>query len=201
VLAALLAEMDGLDSSSNILLIAATNRLDLCDEALVRHGRLGNAIHRIPRPGRSGTEAILAKHLGERVPLGVGTTVRGLIDAAGAFLFAQSGAGLLATVTYATAAKQEVRARDVVSGALLAGAVRRAKTTAALRRVRGDATSGVTERDLLDALDEALWTEAEKIRTPRAANRILDVAEGETITRVELVRARPPRTHRFLSAA
>ena len=201
VLAAILAEMDGLDSSSNILLIAATNRLDLCDEALVRHGRLGNAIHRIPRPGRSGTEAILAKHLGERVPLGGGTSVRGLIEAAGAFLFAQSGAGVLATVTYATAAKHEVRARDVVSGALLAGAVRRAKTTAALRRVRGDAKSGVTERDLLDALDEALWTEAEKLRTPRAANRILDVAEGETITRVELVRARPPRTHRYLSAA
>ena len=138
------AEMDGLDASSNILLIAATNRLDLCDEALVRHGRLGNAIHQIPRPGRAGTEAILLKHLGERVPLDKDTTIRGLADAASGFLFAERGAGVLATVTYATATKHEVRARDVVSGALIAGAVRRAIFHS--RRTRGDGHAGAAAR-------------------------------------------------------
>jgi transitional endoplasmic reticulum ATPase len=44
-----LAEMDGLDSSARIFVIGATNRPELLDDALVRPGRLGEAIE-VPPP-------------------------------------------------------------------------------------------------------------------------------------------------------
>ena len=51
-----LAEMDGLDTSTRIFVIGATNRAELLDDELLRPGRLGEAIEiplpeRIDRPG------------------------------------------------------------------------------------------------------------------------------------------------------
>jgi ATP-dependent 26S proteasome regulatory subunit len=53
-----LAEMDGLDSSSRIFVMGATNRPELLDEALLRPGRLGEKIE-IPLPDVVGRRAML----------------------------------------------------------------------------------------------------------------------------------------------
>ncbi len=57
----LLAEMDGFDPLNNISIIAATNRLDIIDEALLRPGRFDRIIE-IDLPDRKGIEAILDIH-------------------------------------------------------------------------------------------------------------------------------------------
>jgi len=61
VVPTLLAEIQGLESTHNVILIGATNRPDLIDPALMRPGRLGDAIIEIPRPERQAGQKILEK--------------------------------------------------------------------------------------------------------------------------------------------
>lgn len=58
----LLVEMDGFEVSAGIILIAATNRPDILDPALLRPGRFDRHIV-VDRPDRNGREAILKVHL------------------------------------------------------------------------------------------------------------------------------------------
>ena len=64
----LLVEMDGFEASTNVILIAATNRPDVLDPALLRPGRFDRQIV-VDRPDRAGREAILKVH-GKGKPLG-----------------------------------------------------------------------------------------------------------------------------------
>lgn len=70
----LLVEMDGIDDNSGVLIIAATNRGDILDPALLRPGRFDRTIQ-VSLPDRKGREAILHVHarnkkLDESVSLG-----------------------------------------------------------------------------------------------------------------------------------
>lgn len=57
----LLAEMDGFDTSGNVKVVAATNRVDLLDPALLRPGRFDRVIE-IPLPDEDGRVEILKIH-------------------------------------------------------------------------------------------------------------------------------------------
>ena len=57
----LLAEMDGFSSSDSIVVIAATNRLDTLDHAVLRPGRFTRKVN-VPLPDIDGRRAILAIH-------------------------------------------------------------------------------------------------------------------------------------------
>jgi len=57
----LLVEMDGFEMKDNIILIAATNRPDILDPALLRPGRFDRQIM-VDRPDRKGREKILKVH-------------------------------------------------------------------------------------------------------------------------------------------
>ena len=63
----LLVEMDGFESNEGVILIAATNRPDVLDPALLRPGRFDRRIV-VPRPDVKGREAILKVHV-RRVPV------------------------------------------------------------------------------------------------------------------------------------
>jgi transitional endoplasmic reticulum ATPase len=62
VVSQILSELDGIRSLSNILVIGATNRIDLVDPSVLRPGRLGQRFF-IPLPDETGREAILRLHL------------------------------------------------------------------------------------------------------------------------------------------
>jgi len=64
----LLVEMDGFDENSGVILIAATNRPDILDPALLRPGRFDRQIV-VDRPDLNGREAILKVHV-KKVKLG-----------------------------------------------------------------------------------------------------------------------------------
>ncbi len=64
----LLVEMDGFDPNQGVILIAATNRPDILDPALLRPGRFDRRIA-VPRPDVLGREAILKVHIKGK-PLG-----------------------------------------------------------------------------------------------------------------------------------
>jgi cell division protease FtsH len=82
----ILTEMDGFDSSTNVIVIGATNRPDVLDQALLRPGRFDRRIAVQP-PDRAGREAILRVHtrgvpLGPDVHLGrIAATTPGMVGA------------------------------------------------------------------------------------------------------------------------
>src|SRR3989440_3638162 len=64
---ALLVEMDGFESNEGVILIAATNRPDVLDPALLRPGRFDRRVV-VPRPDVGGREGILKVHT-KKIPL------------------------------------------------------------------------------------------------------------------------------------
>ncbi len=64
---ALLVEMDGFESNEGVILIAATNRPDVLDPALLRPGRFDRRVV-VPRPDVKGREEILRVHT-RKIPL------------------------------------------------------------------------------------------------------------------------------------
>ena len=70
----LLVEMDGFEANEGIIIVAATNRPDVLDPALLRPGRFDRQIQ-VPNPDIKGREKILAVHA-RKVPLGPDVDLR-----------------------------------------------------------------------------------------------------------------------------
>ena len=84
----LLVEMDGFEANEGVILIAATNRPDVLDPALLRPGRFDRRVV-VPRPDVKGREGILQVHT-RKVPIGpdveIGVLARATPGFAGADL-------------------------------------------------------------------------------------------------------------------
>jgi cell division protease FtsH len=82
----ILTEMDGFDSATSVIVVGATNRPDVLDQALLRPGRFDRRVAVQP-PDRAGREAILRVHtrgvpLGPDVDLGrIAATTPGMVGA------------------------------------------------------------------------------------------------------------------------
>ena len=70
----LLVEMDGVEANEGIIIIAATNRPDVLDPALLRPGRFDRQVQ-VPNPDIKGREKILGVHA-RKVPLGPDVDLR-----------------------------------------------------------------------------------------------------------------------------
>ena len=70
----LLVEMDGFDANEGVIIVAATNRKDVLDPALLRPGRFDRTIH-VPNPDIKGREKILSVHA-RKVPSGQDVDLR-----------------------------------------------------------------------------------------------------------------------------
>jgi cell division protease FtsH len=75
----LLVEMDGFESNDGVILLAATNRPDVLDPALLRPGRFDRQVV-VDAPDVKGREGILRVHL-RRVPLDTDVEIRSLARA------------------------------------------------------------------------------------------------------------------------
>ncbi|MFN3938381.1 MAG: ATP-dependent zinc metalloprotease FtsH [Gemmobacter sp.] len=70
----LLVEMDGFEANEGVIIVAATNRKDVLDPALLRPGRFDRQIH-VPNPDIKGREKILGVHA-RKVPIGPDVDLR-----------------------------------------------------------------------------------------------------------------------------
>jgi cell division protease FtsH len=105
----LLVEMDGFESSSGIVVIAATNRQDILDPALLRPGRFDRQVM-VGNPDLKGREAILGVH-GRKVTMGDDVNLRSIARGTPGF----SGADLANLINEAALAAGRDR-REYVSG-------------------------------------------------------------------------------------
>jgi len=170
---AFMAELDGLEARGNIFVVAATNRPDTLDPALLRPGRLGDMIMEIPRPGMSAARDILSKHLQDDIPYvsGSGDTdacaIREeIIHAATSRIYSTNGNGELATLKFRDMKQSRtIVPADLISGALLSQVATVAKDRACMRELTMGHESGVCLEDLFEAVDQE-FKSAASILTP-----------------------------------
>jgi len=84
VVAQLLTELDGIEDLKGVVVLAATNRLDRLDPALLRPGRLEFHIE-LPMPDAAARRAILQVHM-RRMPLGKDVKIEALVQATEGFV-------------------------------------------------------------------------------------------------------------------
>jgi len=104
----LLVEMDGFEANEGIIIVAATNRPDVLDPALLRPGRFDRQVQ-VPNPDIKGREKILGVHA-RKVPLGPDVDLRIIARGCPGF----SGADLANLVNEAALMAARVGRRFVV---------------------------------------------------------------------------------------
>ena len=155
-----LSEIDGVESLRNVVIIGASNREDMIDPAILRPGRLDVKI-RVSRPDAAQALDILARHLTADLPLDAAElaahdgdregTAAAMRAAAVDALYARTPATAVLEVVYASGATRTLHLGDLVSGAMLAQIVARAKTTAIKDELSGG-TGGLSTARVLDAV-------------------------------------------------
>ncbi len=106
----LLVEMDGFSSEETIIVLAATNRPEMLDKALLRPGRFDRQVT-IPTPDLKGREAILAIHSKDK-KLSENVTLKGIAEDTSGFTGAElanilNEAAIIATRNKHTVIEQE----------------------------------------------------------------------------------------------
>ena len=158
----LLAEIDGVESLRNVIVIGASNREDLIDPAILRPGRLDVKI-KIERPDEEAAKDIFKIYLTPDLPLHPSVLEQAGGDAvqAVAWLTEQVVEQMYRTddenkfleVTYHSGDKEILYFKDFASGAMIDSIVGRAKK-AAIKRLIASEERGIHTEDLLEGIRE-----------------------------------------------
>lgn len=136
VVPTLLSELQGLEEHKGVVFLAATNRPDLVDPALLRPGRLGDVIVMVPRPDKVAGTQILTKHFRGALPKALMALVdHGLVEKIIGHIYDTDHP--LAAMRRASGDTIGVLRRDLVSGALLAQIAKEFILSACLSEVCG----------------------------------------------------------------
>jgi proteasome-associated ATPase len=155
----LLAEIDGVESLKNVIVIGASNREDLIDPAILRPGRLDVKI-KIERPDREAARQIFSRYLRDELPIaqdenakhgGRPQAVVAMIDAAVERMYADDEDNRFLEVTYQNGDKEVLYFKDFASGAMIENVVRRSKKMSIKRQIAGG-EKGISSADLVDAI-------------------------------------------------
>ncbi|MFZ4516043.1 MAG: proteasome ATPase [Acidimicrobiia bacterium] len=157
----LLAEIDGVESLRNVIVIGASNREDLIDPAILRPGRLDVKI-KIERPSPESAKQIFARYLTADLPLAEDETkkassrevaVAAMIDTAVDTMYSTGDENRFLEVTYQNGDKEVLYFKDFSSGAMIENIVRRSKKLSIKRQIDGGAP-GICAQDLLDSIKQ-----------------------------------------------
>jgi proteasome-associated ATPase len=157
----LLAEIDGVESLRDVIVIGATNREDLIDPAILRPGRLDVKI-KIERPNEEAAAQIFHRYLHSDLPiddaiiqdLGGGDrdkAVRLMIEQTVENMYLVDDTNRFLEVTYQGGDKEILYFKDFASGAMIENVVRRAKKLAVKREIASKG-KGVRTEDLLESI-------------------------------------------------
>jgi len=156
------AELDGIESLHDVVVILATNRPDLIDPAVLRPGRIDRKV-KVARPNREEAMDILRIYLSPAIPLTSDVIeshqgnrelarqamMSSMLDR----LFARTDENRVLTIRLRNGRRDVLYRCDLLSGAVLASIVRRAKEKAVEREIEGK-DGGISEEDLSLAVKE-----------------------------------------------
>ena len=142
-----LAEMDGLESSGAIIIIA-TNRLDIIDGAILRDGRIDRKI-KVDRPTYQAGQQIANIHLRNR-PLTKGLTKKKASTFITKALYSE--AHVLYDVALMDGSEHNYTLGDRIDGAMIAAVVEHAATFALRRDLNEGSFTGITVDDLKEGV-------------------------------------------------
>ena len=155
------SEMDGIDSLNDVVIILASNRADLIDPAILRPGRIDRKI-KVNRPNREGAREIYRIYLTPDLPYdGVlakeaehfTEALDKLIDRFVDWQFARREENKFLEVRLRSGRKEILYRSDLISGAIVASIVERAKAMAIKRAIATQQEEGIREMDLQLAFD------------------------------------------------
>ncbi|HEV3208979.1 MAG TPA: AAA family ATPase [Chthoniobacterales bacterium] len=154
-------EMDGIESLNEVVIILASNRADLIDPAILRPGRIDRKI-KVDRPDREAAREIYRIYLSEDLPYdpdlvqrmgGVSDAVAHLIDKVVETQFSHKDENRFLDVILRSGKRDTLYRGDLVSGAIIASVVERAKELAIKRAISTMLEEGISESDLLVSLN------------------------------------------------
>jgi proteasome-associated ATPase len=157
----LLAEIDGVETLKNVIVIGASNREDLIDPAILRPGRLDVKI-KIERPDAEAAAQIFARYLNTDLPLDpdmvadtgdAESAIAAMISDTVAEMYRTDESNRFLEGTYANGDKEVMFFKDFASGAMIENIVRRAKKLA-IKRVISGGPRGLRTVDLIDSIHQ-----------------------------------------------
>tara|TARA_B100002003_G_scaffold121811_1_gene112444 strand:+ start:1712 stop:3331 length:1620 start_codon:yes stop_codon:yes gene_type:complete len=144
------AEMDGIQSLRDAVVILATNRPDLIDPAILRPGRIDRKI-KVGRPNREDCNAILKVYLKPNLPRehdDLDTMTQPFLNA----LFKKSSRQEVLVLTLRSGTLKKLYWKDFISGAIIEGIVKRVKEKAIERAIEGEELK-IMSKDLTACLE------------------------------------------------
>lgn len=198
------AEMDGIESLQDIVIILTSNRPDMIDPAILRPGRIDRKI-KVGRPDEVSAEEILGIYLTKELPIDqtevtehkgdIAAAVQNIVSQTIAEIFAKRDDTRFLEVTLRNGRKDILTRGDLCSGAVLESIVRRAKEYAIKRSIASGEEDGIGVEDLFLAVETEF---AENEIFPPSDNsedwlKLLDY-DPENVVRVAPIR--PERTRR-----
>lgn len=157
------SEMDGIESLRDVVIILASNRPDLIDPAVLRPGRIDRKI-KVARPNREASTEILKVYLSDDLPLDPAvlaergaeqkTAMSSLADEVIERIFRKTDENRLLSIRLRSGQQKVLYRGDLVSGAILASIVQRAKEKAIDRTIQSGQPAGLLDQDLVDAVTE-----------------------------------------------
>lgn len=191
----LLAEIDGVESLDNVIVIGATNREDMIDPAVLRPGRLDVKI-RINRPNRAGAAEIFRLYLTEDLPISQAEVTRAgsqqqavasMIDTVVEHLFSAEPANRYISVDLENGVSRWLFRGDFLSGAVIRNIVDQAKKLA-IKSYLSTGAEGISTEHLLEAVRAEF---EDQVEVPQASE-IEDVLSTLNI-RLRVLNAAPAR--------
>ena len=200
-----LQEIDAV-RTHRLLLLGATNREDLLDEALLRPGRFGR-MFRIGRPTRGQARAIFRRYLTADLPVrqnghGASDTIHRLVEDLLSALYAPNGEfARLAILTFRDGSRVPLSAGQILSGALIAAAVEQGKRRGCFRALDGG-PGDIDEDDLRFALRRELSAICARLKPGLSLQQMLDLPPDRDVVKVEpCMPGEQPRRAQYLNGS
>lgn len=177
-----LSELDGVERLDNVMVIGASNRVDMIDPAVLRPGRLDVKI-RVDRPGEAQACQIVRHYLTDDLPFEPGVDVSALVAVLVHDLYAHGEHRHVADIIDDSGVWSPLYLGDVASGAMLKNIVDRAKTMA----IKASIDSGEDVALTVELLAAAVNDECRETRDavldadPVQWSRINGIAGGRVV--------------------
>ncbi|MFT8638551.1 MAG: proteasome ATPase [Bifidobacterium sp.] len=157
-----LAELDGVEALDNVIVIGASNRVDMIDPAVLRPGRLDVKI-RVDRPNKAQATSILRHYLTNDLPLQLDRDSESLASSVVSDAFSRGADRKVCDVCDERGQWTSVFFADVISGAMLKNIVDRAKTKAVKASIESGSDVALGESILADAVQDEFVESADSI--------------------------------------